>query len=85
MLFERDPLKKRGAYAQGMDGGADVIHKTGKRQLRRAAASPHRLLPLDDENGPACGRQRDRCGEAVRAGADDHRVVGLARHGLILP
>jgi len=57
-----------------MDGGADVVPESRKRQLRGARPAADRLLRLDDADGTPGLSERDRSSEAVRPGPDDDRV-----------
>jgi hypothetical protein len=57
-----------------MDRGADVVPKSGQRQLERARAAADRFLRLEDDDGASGLRERDRGREPVRARADDDGV-----------
>ena len=72
--LELQRAEERRGNKQRMDRGADVVAKTGKRQLRRARSAADRLLRLDDTDGAPGLCKRDRSGEAVRPGADYDRV-----------
>ncbi len=60
---------------EGVDGGADVVTEPRQGQRLGAAAAPDPVRGLDDVDGPAPLRQRDRGGQTVGSGPDDHRVM----------
>jgi hypothetical protein len=57
-----------------MDGGADVVAESGKRQLRGARPAADRLLRLDYADEAPGQSERDRSSEAVRPRPDDNGV-----------
>jgi hypothetical protein len=68
-----------GADPQGIDGGADVVGKTGKSQLRRPNSAADPVLPFKKGDGKAGAGQFEARGQPIRAGAHDDGVCRLKR------
>src|SRR5215216_859355 len=78
MVLERERPEKRRGVAEGVDGGAEVVYKSGEGQLGGAGAAADRALGLDDGDRAAVAGELDGGCEAVGAGTDHHSVVGRA-------
>jgi hypothetical protein len=63
-----------GGRESRMDRGANVVPKSGKRQLRGACSAPDGLAGLDNANGSPGLSERDRSSKAVRPCPDDDSV-----------
>src|SRR2546428_11917894 len=57
-----------------MNGRANVVSETGKRQLRRARSAPHRVSRFEDANGASGAGHFNTRGKTVRARPDDDCV-----------
>jgi hypothetical protein len=57
-----------------VDRRAHVVPEPRQRQFSSASASADRRLTFDDANRSSGLRERDRCCEPVRPGADDDGV-----------
>ena len=74
---ELQRTEERGGRESRMDCRANVVAKSGKRQLRRACPAPDGLLRLDDANRSPGLCERDRSCKAVRPCPDDNSVKRL--------
>src|SRR5215204_7056416 len=61
-----------------MYGGAHIVDEAGEGEFRRTGTTAHRILGLQHDHGAAVASQLHGSGQAVRPGADDHRVVRSA-------
>jgi hypothetical protein len=71
---ELQRAEEGGGRESRMDCGANVVTKSGKRQLRRACPAPDGLAGLDDANRSPGLSERDRSSKAVRPCPDDDGV-----------
>ena len=71
---ELERAEEGGGHESRMDCGANVVPKSGKRQLRSACPAPDRLVRLDHANRSPGLSQRDRSSKAVRPCADDDSI-----------
>ena len=71
---ELQRAEERGGRESRMDCGANVVPKSGKRQLRGACAASDGLVGLDNANGSPGLSERDRSSKAVRPCPDDDSV-----------
>ena len=62
---ELQRAEERGRRESRMDCGANVVPKSGKRQLRGACAASDGLVGLDNANGSPGLSERDRSSKAV--------------------
>ncbi len=82
LLHQGHGAEEGRAHSQGMDRGADVVTEPREGELQRARAAAHRVRRLEHEHGPLGAGEGQGRGQPVRAGADDHRVVGPAAHAV---
>ncbi len=68
-----------------MNGRADIVHEAWQREGRRAHASPEGVLCLDHEHRATSAGQGDGSSQAIRARADDDRIVGRVCRHFVLP
>ncbi len=72
------PKRGRGARER-KDRSADVVAKPRQRHLGRATTASDRRRGFVHDDAKARAREPDRCGEAVRAGADHDRALQARR------
>jgi hypothetical protein len=72
--LEVERAEERRCGGEWVDGRTDVVTEAGKRELGSAGPAADGVACLDDEDGPPGLGKGDRCGEAVRACADDDGV-----------
>ncbi len=77
VLAERVERQRRRRYAEGVDGGAHVVHVAGQRELGRPRSATDHVGGLEHQHRPAGFRQPDRSRQPVRARPDDDRVESL--------
>ena len=65
--------EERTRDANWEDGGAEVVQVTRESNLRTGAGTADLRVAFKDDGGNTCGREGDRGGKTVGAGADDCR------------
>ena len=75
VLLERQRAEERRALDERVDCRADVVPKSGQRQLGGACAAADGVGRFEDEHGPPGAGEHDRRREPVRPGTDDDSVV----------
>src|SRR5712691_4386178 len=85
MLGQRHSAHEGGSDPEGMNGRADIVHEAWQSEGRRAHASPEGVPCLDYEHRATSAGQGDGSSQAIRARADDDRIVGRVCRHLVLP
>ena len=77
VFFEWQRAEERRSETKGMNGGADVVQKTGQGQFGGPGAAADGVIAFKEEHGATGLSEADACGEAIWAGADHDRVVSF--------
>lgn len=75
MVLERHGAEEGRTESQRIDGRADVVEESPKRQLFRPGSAPNGRVRLEQQNRQTAPRELDAGRQTIRSGAHGHGVV----------